>query len=160
MATEQGQATPVRGPAHEALSAFLCTWEATGTSFGGPDQSGSYRRANGVPWVSTHETHRHTGAFFLVTSEYADVGWFIFVTLSVMGVDPETGDVYAQRFENHGFERRYTVAHEAQVWTVTGEHERARMEFSDGGLVQTMTWEWKPEDSWLPLGDRVARRTA
>lgn len=159
MTTEQGQAAPVRGPAHEALSAFLGTWEATGTSFGGTDQGGDDPKANGVPWVSTHEAHWHTGGFFLVTDERAFVDGAVFDTLDVMGVDAETGEAYAQGFENHGFARRYAVTREGQVWTLTGERERARIEFSEDGRTQTIAWEWRPEGRWLPLCDRVARRT-
>jgi hypothetical protein len=49
-----------------------------------------------------------------------------------------------------------TVA--GRVWTITGATERARIEFSADGRTQTLTWEWRPKDRWLPLCDRVAVR--
>jgi hypothetical protein len=39
-----------------------------------------------------------------------------------------------------------------------GETERARIEFSEDGRQQMITWEWRPRDQWLPLCDRVAVR--
>jgi hypothetical protein len=44
------------------------------------------------------------------------------------------------------------------VWTFTGATERARIEFSPDGRTQTIVWEWRPKDRWMPLCDRVARR--
>jgi hypothetical protein len=45
-----------------------------------------------------------------------------------------------------------------RVWTITGVTERCRIEFSPDGRTQTLTWEWRPKDRWLPLCDRVAVR--
>ena len=41
MTTDNSDATPVRGSAHDALSLFLGNWRAEGMSFGGTDQSGA-----------------------------------------------------------------------------------------------------------------------
>ena len=81
-----------------------------------------------------------------------------FDTLSVMGVDPQTGNYFARSFENHGFYRHYDVSVDGKVWTFSGEHERARIEFSEDNRKQTIVWEWKPQDQWLPLCDRTATR--
>ena len=48
MTTNDSEATPVRGPMHDALSVFLGEWRAEGISFGGTDQSGADPKANGV----------------------------------------------------------------------------------------------------------------
>lgn len=74
MTTDADLATPVRGPEHDALSAFLGEWQAEGTSFGGTDQSGPDPRANGIPWASTHSTRWHAGKFFLIQDERAHIG--------------------------------------------------------------------------------------
>lgn len=63
---------------------------------------------------------------------------------------------FARSFENHGFYRHYEVANEGRIWTFSGELERARIEFSADFSIQTILW--KPQGSWLPLCDRVARR--
>jgi hypothetical protein len=47
--TKTKQANPVRGPEHQKLSVFLGDWKAEGTSYGGTDQSGPDKKANGVP---------------------------------------------------------------------------------------------------------------
>lgn len=75
-----------------------------------------------------------------------------------MGVDSQTGRYFARSFENHGFYRRYEVAVDGQVWTFSGNLERARIAFSADGRTQTIRWEWRPKRQWLPLCDRVAHR--
>ena len=150
---------PTRNEKHEALAVFLGRWRAEGTSYGGTDQSGPDPKANGTSWESTHEGYWHTGEFFLIQDERARLGGdSVFETISIMGVDPETGDYFAQAFENHGFERRSRVMRDGARWTLSGEHERATVTFRDANRTQEIVWEWKPGDRWLPLCDRVARR--
>lgn len=70
-----------------------------------------------------------------------------------MGWDDDSGCYFARAFENHGFYRHYDVTVNGHVWTICGKTERARIEFSDDGKRQTITWEWRPKDDWLPLCD-------
>ncbi len=35
---------------------------------------------------------------------------------------------------------------------------RATIVFSGDGNTQRISWEWRPEDGWLPLCDRTAYR--
>ena len=79
-------------------------------------------------------------------------------TLKVMGVDPANGRYFARWFENHGYYRHYDVDVAGSVWTLSGKTERARISFSEDKRTQTITWEWRPEDGWLPLCDQIARR--
>jgi hypothetical protein len=59
-------------------------------------------------------------------------------------------------FENHGHYRRYGVAVDGNVWTLSGDLERCRIKFSEEGNRQTVSWEWRAVgDQWLPLCDRV-----
>ncbi len=148
---------PARDERHEALSVFAGRWTARGTSFGGTDQSGDDPKANGEAWVSTHEGRWHTGSFFLVQDERADIDGSRFDTLSIMGVGDD-GEYFARCFENHGFYRKYSVIKSGDAWTLEGPTERARIEFADGGRKQIITWEWKPEGEWLPLCERIAVR--
>jgi hypothetical protein len=134
---------------------FLGEWRATGVSFGGEDQRQEAPRARPTPWTSTHTAKWHTGQFFLVQDERADVGR-PFDTLSIMGWDEPAQTYFVRSFENHGYYRHYDMAVQNRVWTITGESERARIEFSADGATQTITWEWRPHDGWLPLCDRVA----
>lgn len=151
------QSPPERGPKHTALDCFLGAWQAEGTSFGGTDQSGD-PRANGEQWLSTHTAKWHTGSFFLIQDERATIADKPFDTLSVIGIDPDTGDYFARTFENHGFYRHYRLARDGKIWTLTGATERAQIEFCGNFRTQVISWEWKPEDRWLPLCDRTAVR--
>lgn len=157
--TSAVQTAPERGSKHDALSAFLGSWKAEGTSFGGTDQPKDDPKRNGVPWASTHTGRWHSGGFFLIQDEKAIIGEDGLDTLGVMGVDPETGKYFARCFENHGFYRNYVVTVDGNVWNFNGEFERCRIEFSDDNRKQTIVWEWKPEGKWLPLCDRTAVRT-
>jgi hypothetical protein len=158
-AAHDAEKPPQRNAQHEALAVFLGRWRAEGTSFGGTDQSGDDPRANGERWDSSHEARWHTGEFFLIQDERACIGGNqVFDTISILGVDAESGGYFAQSFENHGFERRYKLTRDGNRWTLTGEHERATITFQDGGRTQVIAWEWKPKGEWLPLCDRTARR--
>ena len=152
------EAPPVRGPKHEALAVFLGNWRAEGTSFGGSDQTGENASAGGAPWMSTHVSRWHTGEFFLIQDEKATLTATVFDTLSIMGVDENTGGYFARTFENHGFYRHYQVTVNGKTWQLIGDTERARIVFSDNDRTQVITWEWKPDTEWLPLCDRTAVR--
>ena len=158
MTQSESEVAPVRGNQHQALAVFLGQWRAEGQSFGSSKQRVEDPRSAVEPWMSTHTGKWHTGEFFLIQDERAVIGGQPFDTLSVMGVDAKTGRHFARTFENHGFYRHYDVSNDGRIWTVTGERERARIAFSEEGRTQTITWEWRPEERWLPLCDRVARR--
>lgn len=152
------EAPPTRGAKHEALGVFLGEWKAEGISYGGTEQGGDNPKANGVPWVSTHQGYWHSGEFFLVQDERARPGGMVFDTLSIMGVDAKSGDYFARAFENHGFYRHYDVTVEGRTWRFNGTSERATIVFDESGETQMITWEWRPAGVWLPLCDRVATR--
>lgn len=158
MTASDNEAPPTRGAQHDRLAVFLGRWRATGKSYGSPKQPADDPKSAAVAWASTHEGRWHSGQFFLVQDEHATTGGHPFDTLSIMGVDAQTGRTFAQTFENHGFARRYDVSVEGRIWTFSGEFERARIELSEDGRKQTITWEWRPHDRWLPLCDRVAVR--
>lgn len=151
------QTNPERGSQHDALDCFLGEWKAEGQSFGGPEQDAKNPRANPTQWTSTHSARWHTGKFFLIQDERAQVNG-PFDTLSAMGWDDDAGCYFARTFENHGFYRHYDVTVDGNVWTISGKTERARIEMSDDGKRQTITWEWRLKHEWLPLCDRVAMR--
>lgn len=77
----------------------------------------------------------------------------------MLGYDAEAGHYTSHAFENHGHYRRYTIRVDGNVWTWSGDTERCRIEFSEDGNRQTVSWEWRPvDDEWLPLCDRVNTR--
>ncbi len=146
------------GPAHKLLDSFVGNWRAEGMSFGGTDQSGKDAKANGVVWTSTHRARWHTGEFFLIQDERAQIGGAPFDTLSILGVAPADKGHFARTFENHGFYRHYRLSVDDRIWVLEGETERARTVFDASGSTQTITWEWLRGGKWLPLCDRVATR--
>ena len=79
------QTAPQRGAQHDALEVFLGRWNAEGQSFGGPDQDALNPRGNPTKWTSTHTARWHTGKFFLIQGERAQVDG-PFDTLSIMGL--------------------------------------------------------------------------
>lgn len=147
------QAAPLRSQRHDALAAFVGDWTAVGQSFGASCQRKEAPRAKSTPCTSTHSARWHTGEFFLVQDERATIDG-PFDTLSIMGWDEQARTYFARSFENHGYYRHYGMAVDGRVWTITGESERARIEFSADGATQTITWEWQPEEHC----DRVATR--
>lgn len=132
---------------HEALAVFIGDWAAEGTAYGA-DRSGS-------PWRSVHSARWHSGGQFVVQDERANGP---FDTMSFLGWDQERGTYFSWSIENHGFNREYLVTVDGDVWTLSGESERATITFSDEGRTQTHHWEFRPEGEWTLLCDRVARR--
>lgn len=157
MADPRHSTPPRRSERHEALRVFLGDWRARGLSFGDPDQDRKNPRGRPTPWTSMHTARWHTGEFFLIQDERATVAG-PFDTLSIMGWDDDTGRYFARTFENHGFYRHYDVDVQDRTWSFNGASERARITFSEDGRTQTINWEWRPQDGWLPLCDRVATR--
>lgn len=158
MATNDDQTASTRGVQHEALAVFLGRWRAEGLSYGSPNQPVDNPKSAPEQWTSTHTGTWHTGEYFLIQDERAMTGDYPLDTLSVMGVDATTECYFARCFENHGFYRHYDVTVDGRVWTLAGESERARIDFSADSKTQTITWEWRCKDRWLPLCDRTARR--
>jgi hypothetical protein len=148
---------PTRTDAHDQLEVFLGDWRATGRAHDneapGPDQPTS-----GSPWSSTHQTRWHTGEYFMIQDERATVGDSAFDTLSLIGVDQETGRYVMRTFDNGGHFRQYELTVADDQWTIIGSTERATIVFTDDNRRQTIHWEWKPGDEWVPLCDRVAIR--
>ncbi|MGC7100484.1 DUF1579 family protein [Amycolatopsis lurida] len=140
---------PTRTDAHRRLEVFLGDWRATGVS---------HAEQGGSPWSSTHTGRWHTGEFFLIQDERALVGAQEFDTLSLLGVDPETGGYVMRTFDNGGFHRQYDLTSDGNRWTISGATERAEITFSEDNRRQTIRWEWKPARTWEPLCDRVAER--
>lgn len=138
---------------HEKLAVFIGNWQAEGITYGGAGQSPDHPHGDPAPWRSIHTARWHTGNYFVIQDERANGP---FDTLSILGWDADVERYFARTIENHGYARDYTMHVTGHTWTLTGDQERATIEFSTDGRTQTITWEWKPQDEWLPLCDRVA----
>ncbi len=142
-----------RGVEQDHLGVFLGRWHAVGVSF---NALGSKER-----WVSDEEVEWLPGEFFVVQRWDAMTGPNVFKGISIIGYDAETGNYVTRSFENHGFFREYVTRVDGNLWTFTGDTERARVEFADDGDTQRIVWEQRPEgETWLPLCDRKAVRVS
>jgi hypothetical protein len=139
----------------ELLRPFLGDWWAEGTSDGGDDQSPESPHAGASPWRSTHTARWFSEGYFLVQDERANGP---FETLTVMGWDRDAERFFARSFENHGFSRDYTMTFDGLAVRLDGEYERATYTFDAAGDTQTVAWQWRRGENWLPLCDRVAHR--
>ena len=134
---------PERSAKHDALQCFFGAWKAEGISFGGTDQSDD-PKGNGEPWLSTHSAKWHTGSFFMIQDECAKIAGRAFDTLSVMGVDLETGDYFARTFENHGFYRDYELDRDGDRYIANSIIDTAkRMAPSLGASEETEELYWR-----------------
>lgn len=146
---------PLHGTHHRHLEAFVGTWRAEGQAFG-RNQDPSLPRANAESWTSHELTEWHPGRFFVIQREDAMSGGQPLNTMAVIGFDTQEGVYVVHAFENHGHANRYTMLRDDRTWKLTGERERATIEFSEDGRRQTVRWEWRPfDDAWLPLCDRT-----
>lgn len=144
---------PKRGAEQDRLRIFLGRWHAEGVSF---DPSGSEER-----WVSDETVEWLPGEFFVVQRWDAMTGPNAFKGIGIIGYDPATTNYVTRSFENHGFFREYITRVDGNIWTFTGDTERARVEFADDGSTQRIVWEQRPEGgTWLPLCDRKAVRVS
>jgi hypothetical protein len=149
----------VRTLLHDALEMFVGQWRAEGWSYGDPLQSIASPKAIARAWRSTHSARWHSGRFFLLQDEKAHSGSDPCDALSVMGLDPSSGTLFALVFDSRGSQRRFDVHVDGRRWIFDGPTERGLIDFSGDGRTQRIVWEWKPRDRWLPLSERTAVRT-
>ncbi len=156
--TLQPTSTGKRSAAHEHLSVFIGKWHAEGESYAaGPSKENP--RGSVETSISDETYEWLPGQFCVIQNWDAKTGVNPFKGTAIMSYDADSGHYISRSYENHGFIRDYATRVEGDTWTLTGETERARIEFTDGGDAQKISWEWrKPGEDWLPLCDRVARR--
>ena len=148
---------PKRTSPHERLQIFIGTWHAEGTSYAA-GQTKQSPRGTMEKWVSDETFEWLPGQFFLLQRWDAMTGTNPFQGIAIIQWDD--AHYMSRSYENHGFVRDYITRVDGDIWTFTGDRERARVEFSEGGDAQKIAWEWRPPgEAWLPLCDRVARRT-
>jgi Protein of unknown function (DUF1579) len=157
--TDKPIAKPAKpGAAHEHLSVFIGTWHAEGESYA-VGQTKKNPRGSVEKWLSDETYAWLPGQFFVIQNWDAKTGANPFQGTAIIHHDADTGAYMTRSYENHGFIRDYITRVDGDVWTFSGDTERARIEFKDGGETQKIAWEWrKPGEEWLPLCDRMAKR--
>jgi hypothetical protein len=158
MVAQMTTGLPKRAPAHERLHVFIGKWHAEGTSYAAGQTKQNPRGAT-EKWLSDETFEWLSGQFFVLQRWDAVTGSSPFSGAAIINWDDANRRYMTRSYENHGFVRDYSTRVDGHTWTFTGESERACVEFTDGGNVQTIAWEWRqPNEDWLPLCDRVARR--
>ena len=151
---------PMRAAPHECLHIFIGKWHAEGDSYAAGQTKQNPHGAN-EKWLSDETYEWLPGRFFVIQRWDAKTGANPFKGIAIISHDAGTGNYMTRSYENHGFIRDYVTKSNGDTWTFSGETERARIEFMDGGNTQKIAWEWRqPGEDWLPLCDRVARRVA
>src|SRR5712691_10896825 len=65
------------------------------------------------------------------------------IGLAVMGFDEEEKKLFTRKFDNLGYERRYTLEIEGNTWKYIGDKERATRIFMNEGTAYAENWEMK-----------------
>ena len=157
--TDKSTAKPAKpGATHQRMNAFIGTWHAEGESYA-VGQTKKDPRGSVEKWISDETCKWLPGQFFVIQTWDAKTGKSPFKGTAIISHDADTGTYMTRSYENHGFVRDYITSVDGDVWSFSGDTERARIEFMDGGKTQKIAWEWrKAGEAWLPLCDRVARR--
>ena len=150
---------PKPSAAHKRLKAFIGTWHAEGTSYGGEEQDAADPRAAGVPWKSDESYEWLLGCFFVLHRWDAQIGKDEFKGAEIIGYDEAEGGYFTHMFDNAGHHPEYRASVDGDVWSFTEAQTRATATVQEGGDKMTFNWEWKNVGrKWLPLCDRVAVR--
>jgi Protein of unknown function (DUF1579) len=160
MAAHLMNTVPTRAAPHERLEIFVGKWHAEGKSYAAGQTKQNPRGAT-EKWLSDETFKWLPGQFFLMQRWDAMTGANAFQGTAIISWDDVNQHYMTRSYENHGFVRDYVTRVDGKTWTFTGDSERARVEFTDGGNTQNIAWEWRrPGEDWLPLCDRVAKRAS
>ena len=101
-----------------------------------------------------------SGGFFLVNRWNGQVGESEFNGMEVIGYDAESPTYISRMFDNGGNAPTDQISLDDNVWTYSGELQRATFEFSDDGKTMKTHWDWRKSDdeNWLPLCDLTASK--
>lgn len=158
MAAQVSTKTPKRAAPHERLQIFIGKWHAEGKSYAAGQKKQNPRGVK-EKWLSDESFEWLPGQFFVMQRWDAMTGANAFQGIAIISWDDTNKHFVTRSYENHGFVRDYLTSVDGETWTFTGETERARVEFADGGDTQKIAWEWRQiGEDWLPLCDRVAKR--
>jgi hypothetical protein len=147
-----------RAAPHERMKVFIGNWHAERDSYAA-GQTKQNPRGSPEKWLSDETVEWLPGQFFVMQRWDAMTGANAFQGTAIISWDATHQHYMTRSYENHGFVRDYLTRVDDQIWTFTGDTERARVEFTNGGTTQKIAWEWRQHgEDWLPLCDRVAKR--
>lgn len=150
---EDPHATRMLQELHGRLSAFIGRWSVTGRN------SDAAPAAPNSPISGENHFEWLPGQFFVVGRFRHDNGAGTHAGASILGVDEESGELFARNFDNLGYERKYTVSIENGVWRFVGRFERAKLVFGQDGRSYEERWELsKDGEQFVPLCEMRATK--
>lgn len=138
---------------HKRLEAFIGRWSVSGRNAdAAPAAPNSpIRGENHFEWLP--------GQLFVIGRFRHDNGTGTHCGASMLGVDEESGALFAHNFDNLGYERRYTLSIEGGVWRFAGRFERAALVFGQDGRSYEERWELsKDGEQFVPLCEMHATK--
>ena len=147
---------PTLGDEHRRLSPFVGQWTVTGENGEGAVS------APNAPVTGTESYVFLPGGFFLLGHWDRRIGADgRHIGMTTIRYDPATGVYTASNIDNMGYARTYQVTPHDDVWSFSGEWERATMRFGDEGGTMTIDWEITRDGStWRPLCHLIGTKSA
>ena len=142
------------------LGIFVGKWKVEGKSYAEGSSNESLQASSvEIKFVQTCEWL--SGGFFLMSRWDGHVGKSEFNGMEVIGYDFASQTYFSRFFDNAGNAPTYQATVRKNVWTYSGELQRATFEFSDDGNTMKTHWDWKKTDgeNWLPLCDLTASKS-
>ena len=145
---------------HKSLDVFVGRWDVEGQSYA-EGQSNESLQVSSVKMKFVQTSEWQPGGFFLMNRWDGRVGDAEFNGMEVLGYDAENCSYVSRFFDSAGNAPTYQVTVNDDVWTYSGEAQRATFGFSDDGNTVTIHWDWKKNggEKWLPLCDLTASKS-
>lgn len=135
-----------------ALHPFIGTWFIEGTNLSSSPHSPD------TPVTGVWEVKIMEGGKFLESHWEYDFGSNKHIGISMLGIPTDDSQLKIFSFDNGGFYRAYDLNIKDQVWNITGDTERAKMQFDIHWKSYKEFWEIKKDGKWHPLCERVGTK--
>jgi hypothetical protein len=138
---------------HARLAAFLGRWSVSGRNMdAAPDAPDSpISGENHFEWLP--------GQFFVLGRFRHDNDAGTHSGASILGIDEDSGALFARHFDNLGYERKYALSIESGVWRFVGRFERAVLVFGQDGMSYEERWELSKDGvEFVPLCEMRATK--
>ena len=142
------------------LHMFVGKWNVEGKSYA-EGSSNENLQVSSVEMKFVQTCEWLSGGFFLVNRWDGHVGKSEFNGMEIIGYDFASQTYSSRFFDNAGNAPAYQITVCENVWTYSGELQRATFEFSDDGNTMTTHWDCKKTEgeNWLPLCDLTASKS-
>lgn len=141
------------------LNIFIGKWDVSGTSYaeGSAEEN---LKSSSVKLTSVETYEWILDNSFLLHHWNGKVGDSDFKGMEVLGFDKKNNLYTSSFFDNSGNYPTYKVSLKNNIWTYSGEFQKATFEFNDNENSIAVHWDWKKPgtEKWLPLCDLTATK--